>query len=654
MKKYIFLLFFVLLSTTIFAETNSSSAATKHTKKINSELKKQLNFKDTKDYDDVSRGFIAGFDAEQLTYFDKDTSSEKIAWDFASYSFLTGQSPDTVNPSLWRNAILNNYSGLFKVADQIYQVRGADLSNMTIIEAPKGLIIVDVMTSPVTAKASLDLYYKHRPYKPIIAVIYTHSHGDHFGGIKGIVNEQDVKNGKIKIYAPEGFLEHAISENLYAGNAMTRRAMYSYGNTLPVGVKGQVDGGLGKTLPVGDVTLIAPNIIVTKNKEVFNIGGMKVEFYLALGTEAPSEMFMYFPELKMIQGAEVVSHTLHNLYTLRGAQVRDATAWWKAINAMIDEYTDQAEIITASHHWPIWGQKNIISYLENQRDIYKAIHDQTLYYANKGYSPIEIVEKINIPSTLAMEWYNRGYYGSISHNVKAVYQRYLGWYDGHPSNLNPISQKEEAKKYVEGFGGIDKTINLATTAYENGEYRWAATVLKHAVFADPSNQKAKSLLAKVYDQLGYIAESATWRNIYLMGAYELRHGKTNKITTTTSSDLLIELTPEMFLDYLAISSDPTKYNDINIDFNITFKDIKKDLGVSIRNSVITYSSKHKKNPNFTIVLDKLTFNKIILKEVTLEDALKNKDINISGDYSKLEIFAKKINLEKNLFDIVTP
>ena len=380
----------------------------------------------------------------------------------------TNVAPATVNPSLWRQAQLNMNNGLYQVAERIYQVRGFDLSNMDIIEGNTGIIIIDPLISKETAKAALDLYYQHRPQKPVVAVIYTHSHVDHYGGVRGVTTLEDVKAGKVKILAPQGFMEAAISENVYAGNAMSRRAIYMYGALLAKGEKGQVDGALGKTVSLGEITLIPPTDLITKTGETRNIDGVDIEFQMAKDTEAPAEMLMYFPQFKALCAAEDATHTLHNLYTLRGAQVRDAAAWWKVLNTAIENFGDKATVIFAQHHWPVWGQTNIVDFLEKQRDLYKYIHDQSLHLMNQGYTMTEVGNMLSLPPSLSDEWYNRGYYGSVSHDGKAVYQRYLGWYDSNPAHLDELSPAEAGKKYVEFMGGAAAVIAKAQQSYDKG------------------------------------------------------------------------------------------------------------------------------------------------------------------------------------------
>ncbi|UQY80066.1 Putative alkyl/aryl-sulfatase YjcS [Candidatus Hepatincola sp. Av] len=646
--KLLYVIMALLVSCNVFAVEPTN--ATQTTINANNKVKKGLNFSDQQDFADIRKGFIADFNHNILDLKD----SSKTSWDFSAYKFQKGEAPNTVNPSLWRQAILNNYSGLFKVTDNIYQIRGADLSNMSIIETKKGIIIIDPLTTPNSAKAALDLYYEYRPKKPVIALIYTHSHVDHFGGVRGVIDEKDVKSGKIPVIAPDGFLEEAVSENVFAGTAMLRRAMYPYGLVLPTGAKGQLDAGLGKNTSKGTYSLIPPTVIIDHNHQQMTIGGVKIDFWMTPNTEAPSEMVMYFPQFKALLGSEVVTHTLHNLYTLRGAKVRDAVSWWKSINAMIDEYGDKSDVIFESHHWPMWGQENIQTYLENQRDMYKSIHDQTLFYANQGYTMNEIAEMVKIPDAIANKWYNRGYYGTVSVNVKAVYQRYLGWFDENPSNLNPLPPVEESKKYVAAMGGINKVISMGQTAYNQGDYRWAATLLKHAVYAQPNNTKAKNLLATVYDQLGYQAESPLWRNTYLVGAYELRNGKPKSLPVGIPKDLINSMTIPMFFDYFAITLDPKKTANISVIMNWKFTDIKEEYGISLKNTVFTYSHKLKNNPDLTVTLTKATFNKVNVGEMTFAEGVKNGSIKVTGDVKLLDKVFKASVKFNPLFNIVTP
>jgi alkyl sulfatase BDS1-like metallo-beta-lactamase superfamily hydrolase len=451
--------------------------------------------------------------------------SGNVVWSQKDYSFLDkDQAPDTVNPSLWRQAQLNRQHGLFKVVDGLYQIRGLDVSNMTLIEGNTGLIVVDPLLAIETARAGLDLYYQHRPRRPVVAVIYTHSHADHWGGVKAVTNEADVASGKVAVIAPEGFLERAVSENVIAGNAMRRRALYQFGPLLPKGERGQVDAGLGKTTPLGTNSLIAPTDLIRKSGEMRPIDGVEIVFEMAPESEAPAELYMYYPRFKVLNMAEVAKHNFHNLLPFRGAEVRDALAWSKYLNEALNAFGDKTEVVIAQHHWPVFGGARVRKFLNIQRDLYKYVHDQTLRSLNQGFTAPEIAERLELPASLANEWENRDYYGTVGHNAKAIYQKYLGWYDGNPANLRPLPPVEAAKKYVAYMGGADAVIRHAREDFESGEYRFVAEVANKLVFADPANQEARELAADAYEQLGYLSESATWRNAYLYAAYELRHG----------------------------------------------------------------------------------------------------------------------------------
>ena len=459
------------------------------------------------------RGFIATLDGGVVT-----GENGKTVWDTKPYEFLKSDAvPPTVNPSLWRQAQLNAVNGLFKVTDRVYQVRGIDLANLTIIEGDSGLILIDPLLSNETAKAALDLYLKNRPAKPVVAVIYSHSHADHFGGAKGVISADDAAQGKIKVLAPDGFMEHAVAENVIAGNAMARRAQYQFGSALPIGDRAQIDTGLGKALSKGTISLIPPNDLIKRSYETRNIDGVEIEFHLVPGSEAPSEMLMYFPQFKLLNMAEDATHNMHNLYTLRGAEIRDGRLWSRYIAEAIERYGDKTDVEIAQHHWPMWGNDRIISFLKKQRDLYKFMHDQTVRLLNEGLTPTEIAEQLKLPPSLASEWSARGYYGTLSHNAKAVYQFYLGWYDANPADLNPLPRTEMAKKQVDYMGGADAVIKRARDDFKAGQYRWVASVMSQVVFADSTNKEARNLEADALEQLGYQSEGATWRNAYLLG-----------------------------------------------------------------------------------------------------------------------------------------
>jgi alkyl sulfatase BDS1-like metallo-beta-lactamase superfamily hydrolase len=455
--------------------------ATDATKKANSTLLKQLPFNDTSDFDAANKGFMAPLPAELIK-----GNTGNLIWNPQQYSFIKDPAaPDTVNPSLWRQSRLINISGLFEVTDGIYQVRNQDLSNMTIIEGSEGITIVDPLVFEETAKAALDLYYSKRGKKSVKAVIYTHSHVDHYGGVRGVVSEDDVKSGKVEIYAPEGFLEAAVAENVMAGTAMSRRASYMYGNLLKADPKGQVGAGLGTTTSAGTVTLIPPTNIIKETGPKEKIDGLTYEFLMAPGSEAPAEMMWFIEEKKAMEAAEDATHTLHNTYSLRGAKIREPLSWSKYLNQALVMWGDKVNVVFAQHHWPTWGNDKVVAFLESQRDLYRFINDQTLRMINHGMTMREIADAFKMPDSLAKVWANRGYYGSVYHDVAATYVLYLGWFDGNPATLHQLPPVEASKKYVEFMGGADEVLKNAKTSYDKGEYRWVAQVVHHVVFGRP-------------------------------------------------------------------------------------------------------------------------------------------------------------------------
>ncbi len=566
------------------------------------------------------------------------------------------KSPDTVNPSLWRQAQLIIIGGLFKVTDQIYQVRAADLSNITFIEGKDGLIIVDPLISTETAQAALNLYYAHRPKKPIVAVIYTHSHVDHYGGVRGVVSEDDVKSGKVKIVAPEGFLAHAVAENIMAGNAMSRRASYMYGNLLPKAPKGQVGAGLGPTTSFGTVSLIPPTNIIRKNMETLSLAGIEFVFFMAPDSEAPSEMFLYIPQYKALCTAEDATHTLHNTYSLRGAQIRDPLAWSKYINDALHLWGNQAQVLFAPHHWPIWGEQNIVKHLELQRDLYRFINDQTLRLTNEGYTKEQIAERIKLPDSLSHYWSNRGYYGTMNHNIKATYVKYLGWFNGNPATLNVLPPVEGSKKFVEYMGGAPAIIEKAKKDYAAGEYRWVAEVLNHVVFADPNNQEARNLEADALEQLGYQAESGPWRNFYLSGAKELREGiKKEGSPSTVSPDTIRAMDPDLLFDYLGVRLNAEKAEDKTITINFVFSDTNQKYKLELKNSTLNHTENDQaKNADLTLTLTRRSLDNVLLKQNTIKEEIDKGDIKVQGDINKLTELLGYLDTFDFWFNIVTP
>jgi alkyl sulfatase BDS1-like metallo-beta-lactamase superfamily hydrolase len=619
----------------------------------NQAVTQALPFSDTADFEDAKKGFLGTWAEPTI----KNAQGRPV-WSFEAFDFVKGTPPAEVNPSLWRMAQLNSLHGLFQVTEAIFQVRGFDLSVMSFIEGKTGVIVVDPLISKETAAAGLALYRKHRGEKPVTAVIYTHSHVDHFGGVRGVVDEKDVRSGKVKIVAPDGFMEHAVSENVFAGNAMSRRATYMYGPLLPKGTQGTVDAGLGKTTSSGEVTLIPPTDLISKTGQKLRLDGIELVFLNAPGSEAPSEMLFYIPSMKALCAAEDVTHTLHNLYTLRGAQVRDPLAWSRYLGEVLSLWGDQLEVLFASHHWPTWSNAKVTTLIKSQRDLYKYIHDQTLHLANQGYTMHEIAEVLTLPPELAKVWANRDYYGTVSHNVKAVYQRYLGWFDGNPSHLQGLPPEQAAKKYVEFMGGTDEVLRKAKASIDAGDYRWAAEVLNHAVFADPKNDKARFLLADVLEQLGYQAESGPWRGFYLTGAMELRKGIQNlPAADTASPDVVAGMTPEMFLDYMAVRLDGKKASGkkLSIAFAVSDGKTSKDYLVSLENGVLNHApGKPKTKADLSLTLDRETFIAVGGGKMTVGQAVEQKKATLDGDPKKFDEFLGYFDKFEFWFPMVTP
>lgn len=626
--------------------------ATPSTKTYNQKLLNELPFSDKSDFDNARRGLVAPLPTAMI-----NGTAGNLIWDPQKYGFIKpdAAAPDTVNPSLWRQSQLINISGLFKVAEGLYQVRNLDLSNMTIIEGREGLTIVDPLVSAETAKIGLDLYYAHRPRRPVKAVIYTHSHVDHYGGVRGIVNEADVTAGTVKIYAPEGFLEAAVAENIMAGNAMSRRASYMYGNLLPPDPKGQVGAGLGTTTSAGTITLIPPTDIITKTGEKRVIDGLNYEFLMAPGSEAPSEMLWYIEEMKAISAAEDATHTLHNTYSLRGAKIREPLPWSKYLNEVLTMWGDKAEVMFAQHHWPSFGNAEVTKLLRSQRDLYRFINDETLRLANHGFTEVEIAEKFKLPKSLDAVWANRGYYGSINHNVKATYVLYLGWFSGNPATLHELPPAEASKNYVEFMGGAAAVLDKAKMSFDKGEYRWVAQVVNHVVLADPNNKAARDLQADTLEQMGYQAESGPWRNFYLSGAKELRDGVKKLPTPNTASpDTVKAMTLEMFFDFLSVRLNREKAGDTKTALNFDFGNTGGKYLMELENGVLNHTKdKQASNAEATITLTRDVLDKIMLGETTLDKELGSGAVKVTGNKDKLTQLVSYLDNFEFWFNIVT-
>ncbi|MCB0965690.1 MAG: MBL fold metallo-hydrolase [Ilumatobacter sp.] len=630
----------------------SSKTPSEHTIRANREIRDQLPFDDTADFDDARRGLVSGSDSVSI-----DAAAGGPAWDTERWNFLTDDAPDSVNPSLWRQSKLNAVHGLFEVvADRIYQVRGYDLAVMSVILTDSGMILVDPLLSAETGAAALDLVREHvAGDRPVKAVIITHSHIDHYGGIRGVVDEADVRSGDVQVIAPHGFFEHAISENVMAGNAMGRRASYMYGNLLHKDATGAVGGGLGQTTSAGEPGILEPTHIVYETGETMTIDGVEVVFQDTPGAEAPAEFVFYFPQFKALCMSEIATHTLHNCYTLRGAEVRNALLWSKHIKQSLLMFGD-AEVLFASHHWPTWGNEAITQYLTQQRDLYKYIHDETLRLANHGYVSEEIAEMVELPRSLAERFSNRGYYGSVSHDVKAQYQLYLGWFDGNPANLEPHPPVETAKRRVAYMGGADAVLERARTDFDAGDYRWVAQVVNDVIFADPDNQTARALQADTLEQLGYQAEAGPWRNFYLSAAKELRDGVQQLPSPNTASpDTIRGMTLEMYLDYLAIRLNGADAADTTLRINATFTDLDRTYALLVDNGVLNYfEGQPDPDATATITLTRPALDDVTLGVATFAEQVDNGQISVDGDRNDVERFLGLLDTFDFWFDIVTP
>ena len=651
MKHLTISLIAMVISAGSFA--TESKPATQATIDANQSLYKTLPFDDVKDFERAQKGFIAKQDVVTITNDQGD-----VVWDLEEYKkFITqdAKAPDSVNPSLWRNAQLNVINGLFKVTDGIYQVRGYDLTNITFVEGKTGWIVFDPLISQETAKAALEFINAELGERPVSAVIYSHSHIDHFGGVRGIVDEADVLAGKVQIIASHGFTEHAVSENVIAGNAMGRRAIYMYGALLPRNAQGGVNGGLGQTTSTGLPTLIRPTLIIEKTGEEHVVDGVKMVFQYTPGSEAPTEINTWLPEKKALWMAENSTNTMHNILTLRGAQVRDALIWSSYLNETIELWGDEVDVKFQSHHWPMWGQQEIVDYFKLQRDMYKYTHDQTVRLMNQGYIGSEISEMIAFPEEIEQNWSTRGYYGTLRHNSRAVYQRYMGWYSGNPSDLNNLPPTEAAIKYVQYMGGEASVIKQAKQDFSSGEYRWVAEVMKQVVFANPQSTQGKNLLADAYEQLGYQSESGPWRSVYLQGAYELRNGTPSAGGTNTASpDIIKNMPPEMLFDYLAVRILPEKAAGKNYTININFTDLDEEYTLYIENSVLNHTSVLSDQPDVSLTLTKETLDEVQLGEITLEQAIADGQIKLKGDPKVFSDFVGMLDTFNFWFNIVTP
>ena len=592
-------------------------AASTHTCACNHASCAHLPFGDQTDFDNARRGLIASLPDVTIR-----TEKGQVVWSLGDYDFLSAPDvPDTVNPSLWRQARLNMNHGLFQVTDRIYQVRGFDISNMTLIEGNRGVIVIDPLISCECARAAMDLYFAHRGKKPVTAVIYTHSHIDHYGGVRGVIEEADVRAGLVPVIAPDQFLEEVAKENVLIGLPMMRRSMFQFGPALPKGPRGQVDAGLGKVTSRGTISLIPPTQVIVDPIETHTIDGVEIIFQLTPDTEAPAEMHMYYPGLKALNLAENATHNLHNIYPIRGAQVRDCNGWAKYLADALVRFAPKSDVVFAQHHWPTWGNARVVDFITKQRDTYKFLHDQTLRMMNHGLKPGEIAERIALPASLETNFASRGYYGTLAHNSKSIYQRYMGWYDGNPANLSPLPPVPRAEKMVAYMGGSAPALVKAREDFAKGEYRWVAEIANTIVFAEPQNQDARALCADAFEQLGYQAESATWRNAYLQGAQELRHGLPKLGRQPVRPDVVAALPVAQVFDYLAVRIDPAKAAGRRMVINWAFTDLDADYALTLENSALSYVVGHRvAAADVTITLARPVFSALMLQETTLAAA----------------------------------
>ncbi|WP_406181516.1 alkyl/aryl-sulfatase [Streptomyces sp. NBC_01006] len=608
-------------------------------------------FDDTRDLENERRGFLGTVGENGI----RDADG-RVVWDLDAYGFLDADCPPTAHPSLWRQSRLVTGHGLFEVVPGIYQARGFDLSNMTVVEGERGILVIDPLISTETAAAALALYRRHRGERPVTGVLYTHSHADHFGGVKGVIGVEEVAAG-VPVLAPEGFLEHAVSENVYAGTAMSRRATYMYGSALPKGPRGQIGSGLGPTTSTGTVTLIPPTLTITRTGQSETVDGIRMVFQMTPGTEAPAELNIHFPGHAALCTAENATHTLHNLLTLRGAQVRDPHDWARYLTETLQLFGAATDVVFASHHWPVWGREDALAFLSEQRDLYAYLHDQTLRMINQGLTGLEIAERMQLPPALERAWHTHGYYGSVSHNAKAVYQRYMGWFDGNPAHLWAHPPTEAATRYVDFMGGAGEVLRRAHQSYAQGDFRWVAEVVGHVLFTDPDDAEARALQADALEQLGYGSENGTWRNFYLTGAHELRHGPVGTPATTASEDLINTLTLDQLFDSLAIRVDGPRSWDADVTVRWRLTDGREPSTLRLKNGVLTHVrglGPAAGEPDVEIALDEPALRALLLGRTSLADLLDRGRAEVSGDPARLAELTGHLSEPDPDFAIVTP
>ena len=602
------------------------------------------------DFAEARRGLVATFNPPRV-----EGENGRVVWELESYDFLDGEPPETANPSLWRQSQLCRIAGLFEIAPGFYQLRGFDLSNMHVVEGEKGIVVIDPLVSAETAAAALALYREHRGDRPVTGLVYTHSHVDHFGGARGVVSEAEVEEQGIPIIAPAGFLHHAVSENVFAGTAMGRRAGYMYGALLERGPDGQLGSGLGQTTSLGTITLIPPTLDIAETGQEEVVDGVRMAFQLTPGTEAPAEMNIHFPDARVLCIADNAARAMHNILTPRGALVRDPRIWAHYLDEAIELFADESDVLFSGHHWPSWGQEQIVDYLEKQRDLYRYLHDQTLRLLNKGLTGPEIAEEIELPPSLAAEWHCREYYGSVSHNVKAIYQRYMGWFDGNPAHLWEHPPVEQARRYVEAIGGAEAVLAKARDAFAAGDYRWVAELVNHLVFAEPDNEAARELQAAALEQLGYGSENATWRNFFLMGAKELREGISGTPTAPAPPDIVANLSVAQLLDAMAIRLDGPRAWEHHLHIDWVISDPDEEHAITVRNGVLSHRPRRHDPPaDAALLVDRKALDELLLKVADIAELAESGRLRVEGDGAKIGELLGLLDEPDPGFAIVTP
>jgi alkyl sulfatase BDS1-like metallo-beta-lactamase superfamily hydrolase len=634
-------------------DVHAQHSAHPSTEKQNTDARRGLDFADDSDFDDARRGFLGTIDHAEIR-----GEAGHLVWSQRLYDFLdTPEAPGTVHPGLWRQARLNRQHGLFEVAAGIYQVRGFDLANITFVEGARGVIVIDPLTFEESARAALDLYRRHRGPREVTALLYSHSHRDHYGGAAGVVRLQDVQSGKVPVLAPHGFMEEVVSESVLAGAAMRRRSQFQFGSTLAPGPRSHVDSGLGKAVGRGSSGLIPPTRTIETDGQRMVLDGVEIEFQLTPGAEAPAEMNFFFPGLRALNVAENACHTLHNLCPIRGAKTRDALAWSRYLDDTLDRYAGQVDVVYAQHHWPVWGQSRIRQFLEEQRDLYRYLHDQTLRLMAHGLTSTEIAEQLLLPSGLSRRWHARGYYGTVAQNVQAIYTRYLGSFDGNPANLHPLAPAAAGRKYLDYLGGADAIVARAQQDYDRGEFRWVVQILNHVVFAEPGHRPARELSASAMAQLGYQAESATWRNAYLLGARELRegapHGRPNG--NTVSPDVMAQLPLENLLEYLAMRLCADAIGDLRLRVDWIETETPESQKLTLSNGALSHRiGSHGDQADAVVRYERAVLVRCLASPDDLLNAVATGDIRVEGDRALVNRFLAGLDVFDPGFSVVEP